>query len=1022
MNLVVYLKPFKRLLSAALNRSVCLKKTAVCNLLHYRTTSCNCERPTGVRQPIAAFSLVEMLMALLVASLLLAALAPVMTKKMNDSLTINSNFNIKDKETITYEITSDKPEYCGDTIQTDEEGNEYYECHFTVPSDYNGPMNITLISAGGGGGTAPTAGYTEYTQTGVFTVPAMVNKIEATLISGGAGGGAGGQILKSQTFVASGTGNVKQDEDNKLTVLSSGTGTWSVPEIARGKNVLVTACGGGGGGGGSPGSGHTCGQENSQHFSGTVSGYGGGGGYISNVAVLLNNAASQNVIIGGYGGGGGAGGGMGGAAAAMGINGRFGGGGGGGGDQWCTASGAGGGGGSTGGNGGDLRACSIVLGLGGQRGDISLSTNTNGADAVLGSATKGGTGTSTVVSATSSTGGDSVWGNPKEAYTHGGGGGGGSTTGYGGGGGGAGSSTGGGGGGGGATILGTRNNILAIAPGGGGGGGGATDDYNYATHAWMSEANLKWGGGGGGGGGGGTGGGTGGTGARSRASFNPHGNNGAGYSASTIFGGNYCNGGSALAAGNHTCPQKGGNGQDGAMRISYLSYGPGGSGGGAAQMVPIQPVSNIKPGDTLNIKIGNGQAGGTAGRIENNGTVTLPTIGKGEDPAGSLYDDYVTEIYKGSETLLSTATIIKHVGNDLRFGYGLYGGSTTGESFAWSQKPYYACEGYMTDGLSRTYRNNEYAKLGFSNTQGYNANDPDGTKTIFLGSKIYPNGSTGGAGGRIVTPWPTVTCTPGKGGTAPSPKGGDATGFGCGGGGGYGLSDGGRGANGYARISWNMYWDAALGQGGDYKRPEIGAGGGGASGNVMNFSIANAIGGQTFTIRIGKGGKGAYVVDNSVIPAKRGGATVFELGISDKIKVAGGLGGSSVITNGDDIVNGNGGSVPSNRICYYNSSDYTKKAKYCTKGKEGLSTDNANGGKGGSIANYGEGGSGGMQDTGDRSKGGAGSGIASGGGGAAIRIITGSITVGDILNNPNEGGSGANGKVIIQMLRSASGN
>ena len=149
---------------------------------------------------------------------------------------------------------------------------------------------------------------------------------------------------------------------------------------------------------------------------------------------------------------------------------------------------------------------------------------------------------------------------------------------------------------------------------------------------------------------------------------------------------------------------------------------------------------------------------------------------------------------------------------------------------------------------------------------------------------------------------------------------------------------------------------------------------------------------------------------------------MFELGISDKIKVAGGLGGSSVITNGDDIVNGNGGSVPSNRICYYNSSDYTKKAKYCTKGKEGLSTDNANGGKGGSIANYGEGGSGGMQDTGDRSKGGAGSGIASGGGGAAIRIITGSITVGDILNNPNEGGSGANGKVIIQMLRSASGN
>jgi len=35
-----------------------------------------------------AFSLVEMLMALLVASLLLAALAPVMTKRLNDNVSV----------------------------------------------------------------------------------------------------------------------------------------------------------------------------------------------------------------------------------------------------------------------------------------------------------------------------------------------------------------------------------------------------------------------------------------------------------------------------------------------------------------------------------------------------------------------------------------------------------------------------------------------------------------------------------------------------------------------------------------------------------------------------------------------------------------------------------------------------------------------------------------------------------------------------------------------------------------------
>ena len=40
-----------------------------------------------------AFSLVEMLMALLVASLLLAALAPVMTKKMNENIIVSGTGN-----------------------------------------------------------------------------------------------------------------------------------------------------------------------------------------------------------------------------------------------------------------------------------------------------------------------------------------------------------------------------------------------------------------------------------------------------------------------------------------------------------------------------------------------------------------------------------------------------------------------------------------------------------------------------------------------------------------------------------------------------------------------------------------------------------------------------------------------------------------------------------------------------------------------------------------------------------------
>ena len=63
-----------------------------------------------------------------------------------------------------------------------------------MPNDYNGIMKVTVIGAGGGGGTAPTAGYTEYTTVSnshQFTVPVMVNEIEATLMEGGAGGGGG---------------------------------------------------------------------------------------------------------------------------------------------------------------------------------------------------------------------------------------------------------------------------------------------------------------------------------------------------------------------------------------------------------------------------------------------------------------------------------------------------------------------------------------------------------------------------------------------------------------------------------------------------------------------------------------------------------------------------------------------------------------------------------------------------------------------------------------------------------------
>ena len=80
------------------------------------------------------FSLVEMLMALLVASLLLAALAPVMTKRMNDNeLKVISEASNYDKDTVISIFTKD----------TD----------FNIPQDAS-QVRITMMGGGGKGGDA----------------------------------------------------------------------------------------------------------------------------------------------------------------------------------------------------------------------------------------------------------------------------------------------------------------------------------------------------------------------------------------------------------------------------------------------------------------------------------------------------------------------------------------------------------------------------------------------------------------------------------------------------------------------------------------------------------------------------------------------------------------------------------------------------------------------------------------------------------------------------------------------------
>lgn len=912
------------------------------------------QRKNIMKNKPKAFSLVEMLMALLVASLLLAALAPVMTRKMSENIEIKGSFDVTNKDLITKEITYQDCLNNGGTEMTASDGSVFCETEFVVPSGYNAPMMVTLVSAGGGGGTAATAGYTEFTTVGshTFTVPDMVDKLEVTLISGGAGGGAGGQTVKTQTFITSGNGGITNKTVNDtITVNSTGKGTWAIPEAAKNRNILASACGGGGGGGASSGSIYA---PIGPDFYGK--GYGGGtGGYVLNELLNFANASSFTYYIGGGGGGGG-----GVYRAGYGQNGQaYGGGGGGGGGK--GANDAGGSEPNSGGHArypatsGKLETKALIGGNGGKgvADGVKLPV-LSGYDSPL-IYTSGGNG------------GQPAGGAGGLAHWH--------YCGH----------AGGGGGGGAASQIVIGSGIYLNAPGGGGGA-----SWLMATGREYCLDRTVAGGGGGGGTGGGVGGGldniyaglpgTGGIGGA-------NGINNIGGTINTIFGANYCNGGNGgqytgdpVVAANH---KVGGNGLNGAIRLTYLDYGFGGGGGGAAAIVPLQTVK-VSPKDMLTIGIGLPGEGVVAGKIASDKSIEQP-----EFVTNVFWKEEIAK-YFGKESYINDKNGIRL----LRTGVDEGGGWTAlpgCSSEASSQQPFCSYCGHITNGMAPF---DDIAKNGFLRSTGKRSSS-----------------NIGGDGGVATTPW--FTCTPGKGGTKSSPVGGDASGYGCGGGGGYGLHNGGKGSGGYARLSWNLYWDTVANM---YKRAETGSGGGGAAGSAMTYSVSG-ISGMPISVRIGKGGGGAYVADNKIFSALKGGDTVFGSGASGELRVRGGNAGVSPSFKNNTLANGVGGSVPNTKICTYDNADYTKRDVYCTKGAAGSTPENSSGGNGGSLNTFGTGGAGGVQDTGDNSKGASATGFGGGGGGAAIREISGSIATGNVLSNPNRGGNGTDGKIIIKMIK-----
>ena len=943
-----------------------MKENLLCLLKQPKASKCLKFWHSAIKaQTITAFSLVEMLMALLVASLLMAALAPVMTKKFSENVNVTGSMGSPASIKKTYEIEFGSND-CPD-IKTDTDGSQYCEGEFEVPGGYSGMMKVTLIGAGGGGGAAPTAGYTEFTTVGsanTFTVPAVVNEIEATLISGGAGGGAGAQPLTSKDFT------------------HSGDYEWPIPAETKNKYVLVSACGGGGGGGG-----QGCG----------TGGAGGNGGIIINEPWLMD---LDKMAIGlGAGGGHGASGGCG-ISYSAGYTGKNGGGGGGiYSDNGWTASAAG-----NGGKVSSLTNCAAggqgVDGNGGKGGYGSVPKN------AAGCAAKGGNGS---INDGSGGGGGAV-ANINAHSKHSGGGGGSSS------------------------AIGRWSQNKFIWLGGGGGGGGAQ------RVSGGGGGGGQLGGGGGGGaqhtvsvdsapGAGGAGGNANGTNAGSAGAPNIGGRGGNGvwgYSSGTSLvqqtHQSHTWVASALPADSCLGGAAGKNGGKGAARVTWLTYGAGGGGGGAATMVPIQKVTVI-PDEQIAVKIGRGGKGGLAGEIESNGNVRQPQIGEDSSYNTTEAGNGVTRLIRKSDGKVILGTCFGN-GHDC----GPISGSNDGRVYEGT--PFYGKGGGAHNGNPNAVPSTVIVK-GFTGTYGRTANN--GTQE---GAIVFPAKSTGGDGGIITTPF-TGTCTPGKGGTEASPNGGNATGYGCGGGGGFSFGNGGAGSGGYARISWNKYWDATNKI---YKLAETGAGGGGASGNIFTYNLS-VKSNELIKIRIGKGGSGgngsyassANAADRNKLNGTKGGDTVFALSTNKQMTAGGGLGGGFPTTGTVDgksvVINGIGGSISSICKTAANSSININSTKYCTKGIAGNIGEGNTGGKGADFKGYtytvtdksgndvkkvitgtgGDGGAAGTTSDGETIN----DSIGAGGGGAGLRDI-GETSTGSVTANPSRGGNGSNGKIILE--------
>lgn len=167
-----------------------------------------------INRVFEGFTLAELLMSVLVISIIMVALAPVITKRVLDNITVNLSKN--NGKLFLY--TDGEPECVAAT-----DGQKSVDCTFTPPQGVN-KVSVVLVSGGGGGAGATNPNITyDTTETlssttrtnfkKIYTITDSMKKVVINYMTGGGGGGSAG------AFNEANDGTITEAECNKYNAI-----------------------------------------------------------------------------------------------------------------------------------------------------------------------------------------------------------------------------------------------------------------------------------------------------------------------------------------------------------------------------------------------------------------------------------------------------------------------------------------------------------------------------------------------------------------------------------------------------------------------------------------------------------------------------------------------------------------------------------------------------------------------------------------------------------------------------------